>query len=80
MDPLENAWETDDSFGGLVPVTLPLQIEIPTAAVMKLIQYSCSNETLWLSEMHGCVNGQMSCSVFVDVNQKQERVRIAGHH
>jgi hypothetical protein len=64
MDPLENGWETDDSFDRLIPVTLPLQSEIAPAAVMKLIQCGCSSETPCLSERCGCMNGQLSCSVF----------------
>jgi hypothetical protein len=64
MDSLENSWETDDSFNGLIPVTLPLQNEIAPAAVMKLIQCGCSSETPCFSERCGCVNGQLSCSAF----------------
>jgi hypothetical protein len=64
MDPLENGWETDDSFDGLIPVTLPLQSEIAPEAVMKLIQCGCSSETPCLSERCGYMIGQLSCSVF----------------
>jgi hypothetical protein len=74
MDPLENGSETDDSFDGLIPVTLPLKSEIAPAAVMKLIQCDCSSETPCLSERCGCVNGQLSCSVFCRCGAE------AGHH
>ncbi|KAG0724080.1 hypothetical protein GWK47_041399 [Chionoecetes opilio] len=64
MDPLENGWVSDDDCGVLMPVTLPPQMEIAPAAVMKLIQCDCSSETPCSTERCECVAGQMSCSAF----------------
>ena len=64
MDPLENGWESDDNFDGLMPVTLPPQTNIAPAAVMKLIQCGCSSEMPCSTERCGCLGGQMSCSIF----------------
>ena len=38
VDPLGNGWETEDSFGGLIPLTSTMQSEIAPAAIMKLAQ------------------------------------------
>ena len=72
MDPLENGWELDESYGGLIPVTLPPKSEIAPTAVMKLIQCGCSSKLSCSTDRCGCMASQMSCSDFCHCRGERE--------